>query len=110
MAQPQQATSGKEYVTKIGSNELRSEIQTLWNNPEVQRELQQTGLDKFQPAQVYPLTEAESGITPEELKIIIQWGTPLVPVAAKIIKDVWDRVILPRIRQDKGEDAITESK
>lgn len=46
------------------------------------------------------------GIDPVFTPVIIGLGTALTPVAVQVVRDIWEQVVLPRIRREKGEDAL----
>ena len=52
--------------------------------------------------------ESGDGLDPTTLGLLIGLGTALTPKVAMIVEDSWKHVILPRIRQDKGEDVLKE--
>ena len=54
------------------------------------------------------IEESGDGLDPVTLTLLIGLGTALTPKVAMIVEDLWKDVILPRIRQDKGENSLKE--
>lgn len=58
--------------------------------------------------EVVSVERPSSGFADTELLIFI--GKAMAPVVAKIAIDLWNNLLLPRIRRDKGEDALVEGR
>ena len=97
--------------TGISDEDLRSEITRLW------KELQTDSKIRHQAEAAKIDLEALRGLSPDEAIQIRTEGMGLdpattaiivafAPVAAKVLADLWDHVLLPRIRRDKGADAL----
>jgi hypothetical protein len=103
---------------RLNLEKVDQEINQAWSSalqdPKFLDQLKKQGID----AAILPQTGTEvikvekqgEGITPDEIRLLVSIGTSLAPVVAKIIKDLWVHVILPRIRVDQGEDSIGKEK
>jgi hypothetical protein len=114
------ATLALEYQVhqRLNLEKVDQEINQAWSSalqdPKFLDQLKKQGID----AAILPQTGTEvikvekqgEGITPDEIRLLVSIGTSLAPVVAKIIKDLWVHVILPRIRVDQGEDSIGKEK
>jgi len=57
-------------------------------------------------ADLVTVNEQGSGLAPATTAIIVAFA----PTAAKILRDLWDRILLPRILHDLGSDSLTPKK
>ena len=107
-----------EAHQRLDLEKVNQEINRAWSSglqdPQFLDQLRKQGVDPATLPQtgteVIEVEKEGEGITPEEIKLLVSIGTSLAPVIAKIIKDLWVRVILPRIRADQGEDSIGKEK
>lgn len=89
----------KTVVLELKSNEALRQQATAAriDLQELDRLLEQTAPDKL--ITIQPKT---IGLDPATVAIIVAFS----PVAAKITRDLWDNLILPRIRRNHGPNAI----
>lgn len=89
-------------ATGIDDETLDQEIRSFWEdlrtNPVWQDETRRAGVDPKELAQIpenerITVSTREAGFDPATTAIIIAFS----PVAAGIVRDVWQKVILPRI-------------
>jgi hypothetical protein len=113
------AGAGEFFYTRgeLSVDELEAEIAQFWqalDNPgssALEAELSAAGLDQTALAgldresaiTVRPVT---SGVDPATAVLLVS----LAPSANLIIKDLWEEVMLPRIKRRRGDDAIGEQK
>jgi hypothetical protein len=88
--------------------DLRTEVNRLWNQlitgSELRMHAEQAGIDvsgiqTMSAAEAFTIKRDSSGLDPATTAVIVS----LSPVAAKILLDVWQKIILPRIQKDKGQ-------
>jgi hypothetical protein len=92
----------------ISLHELQEILNRLWtesrNDPVVMDMVRQQGVD---PAtlQNYALSARLSGggFDAATTAVIVSFA----PVAAKVVSDLWEKIILPKLRRAKGTDALT---
>ncbi len=103
-------------LRNLNVKDLRSEIQRtldeLKSDPALRAMATQANLDLDEIDRVLATTgkdkliEVESrgaGLDPATTAVIVAFA----PVAAKIVRDIWDHVILPRIRKDHGSNTLS---
>ena len=85
-------------------NEFEQAIDSLWSDPAVQAELKT--LDVYggitERRDAITITRAAMGIDPAASAIIVAFA----PVAAKVVVDIWDKIIIPKIERKFGKDAV----
>jgi len=59
-------------------------------------------LERVPNDQLIQVRPSKSGLDPATTAIIVAFS----PLAAKIARDIWDNLILPRIRRDNGQNSI----
>jgi len=88
--------------------DLRTEVDRLWNQLTIGSELrthaEQAGIDvssveKMSASEAFTIKRDSSGLDPATTAVIVSFS----PVAAKILQDIWQKIILPRIQKEKGE-------
>jgi hypothetical protein len=97
----------------LSVEQLNAEIDKLWGelitDPELRKEAVDANID----------LRALSGLRREEVMTAGREGagfdyTPIIvgfaPVVAKVVKDTWTKIILPKIRSKRGIDAITPTR
>lgn len=92
----------------IPFDRAQHEVAEALESGEAKRLIEQAGLDPSLPGLV-SLQRQESGLTPGVVAVLVAFApvaVKLAPVAAKILQDLWDLVILPRLRQKLGQDAL----
>ncbi len=104
---------GISYSTKgITLAELNQLLDQMWDDlqhdSDVRRRAEHAGVDLGQLAHldrnsaICVTREATQGFDPATTAVIIAFA----PVAAKMTRDLWDKVLLPRILHQKGETAL----
>jgi hypothetical protein len=99
------------YQSRVPTRELEIELDRIW--AELQRDgaLRSDALAAVpesiellnrKRAEVVEIKSAGSGLSGAELLVI------LAPLLVEIARDLWTKVILPKIRQDQGESAIKD--
>lgn len=116
----EKTTSTLEYEVhrNLKLEKVNDEINRSWSNalqdPQFLEQLKKQGVDPtslpHKGTEVIEVEKHGEGVTHEEIQLLVTFGTSLAPVVAKIIKDFWVHVILPRIRADQGEDSIGKEK
>jgi hypothetical protein len=110
----------EEFVYARGGlsvDQIQSEIAQFWqvlDNPgsaALEAELSAAGLDRVTIAGVNRenaiiVRAGTSGVDPITAVLLVT----LAPSANLIIKDLWKKIVLPRIRRRWGDDAIGEEK
>jgi hypothetical protein len=95
----------------ISDGDLRDEISKLWRELQTDSSLRrQAEARNIDLAALAGLSSEEAiqvktegmGFDPATTALIVAFA----PVAAKVVRDLWDNVLLPRIRRDKGADAL----
>lgn len=113
-------STGEELVYGRGVlsvDEIQSEIALYWQmldnpgSPALETELRAAGLDPAALAGVdresaIVVHPDSSGAAPDTVLLLVT----LAPSANLIIKDLWRKIVLPRIQKRWGEDAIGEEK
>ena len=88
--------------------DLRTEVNRLWNQlttaSELRRHAEQAGIDvssieTVSAAEAFTIKRDSSGLDPATTAVIVSFS----PVAAKVLLDVWQKIILPRIQKEKGQ-------
>ena len=96
---------------KLTVSELSAIVDDLWQNlesdPDLRRDAHNAGIDPTSiPAiasdEALVIEAQESGGDPATPSIIVAFA----PVAAETIRDLWMRILLPRILNENGNDAI----
>lgn len=102
---------------EMSVEEIQSAISQFWQildnagDPALEAALRDAHLDRAALADVnsgdaISVRAGSSGVDPITAVILVT----LAPSANMIIKDLWRKIVLPRIRQRWGEDAIGEEK
>jgi hypothetical protein len=102
---------------ELSVEEIQSEITQFWQiidnsgSPAVEAELSAAGLDRAMLASVnradaIVVQARNSGVDPTTAVLLVT----LAPSANLVIKDLWRKIVLPRIRKRWGDDAIGEEK
>jgi hypothetical protein len=100
---------------KIGQRQLEAELdklwQQLWKDPELASEAREAGIDltnlsAYSRKDLLTVSIHGDGLDPVTTALIVAFA----PVAAKVAKDLWDKIFLPRILRDKGRDALVPKK
>ena len=102
---------------ELSVDQVQAEIAQFWqalDNPgssAVDAELSAAGLDRAALAgadrqNAITVRAGTSGVDPATAVLLVS----LAPSANLMIKDVWRKVVLPRIRRRWGDDAIGEDK
>jgi hypothetical protein len=102
---------------ELSVDQIQTEIARFWqdlDNPDssgLKAELSAAGLDLTSLADVdtqnaITVRTGASGTDPITVVLIVA----LAPSANRIIKDLWETALLPRIRKRRGKDAIGEEK
>jgi hypothetical protein len=113
-------SGAEEFVYAYGGlpvDQIQSEIAQFWqvlDNPgssDLEAELSAAGLDRAALASVdrenaITVRVGTSGVDPTTAVLLVT----LAPSANLIIKDLWEKVVLPRIKRRWGEDAVGEEK
>lgn len=92
----------------ISVDDLSAEIDKVWKelgtNPQLRKQAADAGIDVSALPPTVPITVRRegAGLDPATTAIVVAFA----PVAAKIASDVWTHIILPRIKRQKGEDAL----
>jgi hypothetical protein len=95
---------------QLSAEQVEEEIGRFWaelsTSSELQADLAAKGLEssvvhKINPTDAIHVSVGSSGVDPLSVLIIT-----FAPTASALLKDVWRAVILPRIRQRWGDDAI----
>lgn len=110
----------KNLNYKIGNglsiNEINSEVDLIWNELKreespLRKEAKKLGIDitsiiSKKREEIIDLKRDGMGLDSATTAIIVTFS----PVAAKIVKDLWDNLFLPKIKQSMGVDALKEEK
>jgi hypothetical protein len=110
----------EEFVYARGElsvEQIESEIAQFWQildkpgSPALEADLSAAGLDRATLASVNRenaiiVRAGTSGVDPTTAVLLVT----LAPSANLIIKDLWKKIVLPRIRKRWGENAIGEEK
>ncbi|MFZ0042557.1 MAG: hypothetical protein WAK93_14695 [Solirubrobacteraceae bacterium] len=102
---------------ELSVDQVQAEIAQFWqalDNPgssALEAELSAAGLDRaalasFDRENAISVRAATSGADPIAVVLLVT----LAPSTNRIIKDLWATIVLPRIRQRWGDDAIGEEK
>jgi hypothetical protein len=102
---------------ELSVEEIQSAIAQFWQildnagDPALEGELREAGLERAMLAGVdrkdaIIVQAGSSGVDPTTAVILVT----LAPSANLIIKDLWRKVVLPRILKQRGDDAIGEEK
>lgn len=100
---------------RLSAEQLKSEISHFWHELECNgvstSELDAHGIhcEKFTSIstnQRIMVTIGRSGVDPTETVLIVAFA----PTANRILKDIWETTLLPRIRRRWGEDALGKRK
>ena len=113
--------SGEEELVyargQLSVEEIQSEIAEFWHiidnsgSPALEADLSAADLDRAMLASVnrkdaIVVRAGNSGADPTTALLLVT----LAPSANLIIKDLWKKIVLPRIRKRWGDDAIGEEK
>lgn len=113
-------SAAEEFVYTRGGlsvDEIQGEIVQFWQildspgSPALDDQLSAAGLDRATLADVNRenaiiVRAGTSGVDPTTAVLLVS----LAPSANRIIKDLWKKIVLPRIRERWGDDAIGEEK
>jgi hypothetical protein len=102
---------------ELSVEEIQSEIAQFWyiidnsGSLALEADLSAAGLDRAMLASVnrkdaIVARAGNSGVDPTTAVVLVT----LAPSANLIIKDLWKKIVLPRIRKRWGDDAIGEEK
>jgi|KBSMisStaDraftv2_1062788.scaffolds.fasta_scaffold521800_1 hypothetical protein len=102
---------------ELSVGQIEAEIARFWqdfdksSNPILDADLSAAGLDRAALADIdrenaITVRAGTSGVDPTTAVLLVS----LAPSANLIIKDLWEKVVLPRIRRRSGADAIGEEK
>lgn len=98
----------------LTAEELTEAFATLFNQTggwnQVQERLPPG--ETVEAADQLPLTikDGEGGFDPATATIIVAGIVAVSPVVQKIVMDLWTEVWLPRLKANKGDDALGDSK
>ena len=111
-----------EYeLRKLSVSELQEDIDRLRTKLLDDSQLRMKAIDKmkainedFKPEDLQQLKNDQAitanlsgvGLDPATTAVIVSFS----PLAAKILKDLWVHVILPKIRADRAKDSIKEKE
>ena len=102
---------------ELSADQLQTEIDQFWQaldstgGSALEAELSAAGFDRTALAGrdrkgAITVRPGRSGVDPVTAVLIVS----LAPSANLIIKDLWEEVVLPRIKRRRGDDAIGEQK
>jgi hypothetical protein len=102
---------------ELSVDQLEAEIAEFWqalDNPgsaALEAELSAAGIDRTALAgldreSAITVRAVTSGVDPTTAVLLVS----LAPSANLIIKDLWEEIVLPRIKRRRGDDAIGEQK
>jgi len=102
---------------ELSVGQIEAEIVRFWqdldesSNIALEAKQSAVGLDRGALASIdrenaITVRASTSGVDPTTAVLLVS----LAPSANLIIKDLWEKVVLPRIRQRSGADAIGEEK
>jgi hypothetical protein len=113
MAQEQKYT-----LHGLTAEQLTAAIDKLWpelkSDPELSQLVRDAGVDPAKlpdsRSDAITIENKGAGFDPATIAILVAFGTALAPKAAEltaeVAKDVWEKVILPVIRRDKGPNSV----
>jgi hypothetical protein len=101
----------------LSAEEIRSEIAKFWqildnqDSPALDDQLGAAGLDRaafdgIDRESAIVVHPDSSGVDPGTVALVVS----LAPSVNRVIKDLWQKIVLPRIEQRWGDDAIGEEK
>jgi len=99
----------------INQSELEAKLDELWTQLEQDSELVAEARKLRIPLEdlrgkkrgdVIAVTKEGEGFDPATTALIVAFA----PVAAKVARDLWTKLLLPRILKAKGKDALTPKK
>jgi hypothetical protein len=113
-------SAGEDLVYARGElsvDEIRSEIAKFWqildnqDSPALDDELRAAHLDRaaldgVDRESAIVVHAGSSGVDPTVVLLLVS----LAPSANRVIKDLWTKIVLPRIERRWGDDAIGEEK
>ena len=99
---------------EIDQKQLETELDTLWEQlkdedfaAEVRAEgIDLTSLASYSRDQVITVTKEGHGFDPVATALVVAFS----PVLARVAKDLWTKILLPRILQKKGKNTLTPKK
>jgi hypothetical protein len=102
---------------ELSVEQIQDEIAQFWQfidnsgSPALEQQLNEAGLDRatlvgVNRADAIIVRAGTSGVDPTSVVLLVT----LAPSANLIIKDLWKKIVLPRIKRRWGEDAIGEEK
>ncbi len=102
---------------ELSVDQLQAEIAEFWQaldnlgTSDLEAELSAAGLDRtalvgFDRESAITVRAVTSGVDTTTAVLLVS----LAPSANLIIKDLWEEVVLPRIKRRRGDDAIGEEK
>jgi hypothetical protein len=113
-------SAGEDLVYARGQlsvDEIQSEIAKFWqifdnqDSPALDDELRAAGLDRaaldgVDRESAIVVHPGSSGMDTSAVVLLVSFA----PSANRVIKDLWKKIVLPRIERRWGEDAIGEEK
>jgi hypothetical protein len=98
------------YKAGLSARELQTEINRIWHDMRTSRELRAditaAGIDHeaLMQTEEIPITvhTEASGIDPSSVVLAVAFA----PSASHVLKELWATVLLPRIKQRWGNDAV----
>jgi hypothetical protein len=99
---------------EVDQQQLESELDTLWQQlkeDDLAAEARAEGIDLSSLAgysrdQVITVTKEGHGFDPVTTALVVAFA----PVAARVAKDLWTKILLPRILRNKGKNALTPKR
>jgi hypothetical protein len=102
------------YTANVTTDELDRVTDELWASLQradsalakeaVSEGISLSNLAGISRTQAITFSHSSAGFGPETTAIVVA----LAPVAAGIVRDLWEKIILPRLRQRLGHDALKE--
>jgi hypothetical protein len=96
---------------KIDQRQLDSELDKLWQqlleDPDWASEARDADIDLTELSahsrkDLLTVSAEGDGLDPATTALVVAFA----PVAAKVARDLWDKILLPRILRNKGRDAL----
>lgn len=102
---------------ELSADAIQSEIAKFWQildsqgSPDLDDELRAAGLDRaaldgVDRESAIVVHPGSSGVDPGTVVLVVS----IAPSVNRVIKDLWKKVLLPRIERRWGDDAIGEEK
>jgi hypothetical protein len=99
----------------ISQQELEAKLDEIWGqlktDSDLATEARSQGIDlsalsSLPRAEAITVRKEGKGFDPVTTALVVAFA----PVVATIVKDLWQKIILPRITHDKGKDALVQKK